>query len=102
MSRRNIILGLNERLKNAIGENSWDELAKVDSEIAALLARLPGEKALSAAELHEISRLYRTHREASERCSREMHFLSNQMQEMQNKREGLLAYSQHSNNTENF
>lgn len=95
MDREKVLLDLARQLDRAASESDWDELARVDNEMALRLAREAGQhSSWSKEERRALGVLRATHRKALEQCAGELKRVAALLEEMRNNKDGWLAYAQ--------
>lgn len=93
MDKHKAMHELSQQLRNAAAAADWPALAAADRATAALLPRLVAAGPLDAAEQHALARLRAVHEAARQRCTEAHAAVSLQLRDLQNHREGWLAYA---------
>lgn len=93
MDRQAHLLTMTYRLSQAAVERDWEELARADSELTALLPRLARYGAWSVSEQKALEGLREAHCEALACCVKESSLLDARLAEMCAHKEAWLAYS---------
>ena len=93
MDRQAQLLSMAYRLSHAAVGQDWDELARVDSELAELLPRLARHSEWSPVEQHALQGLRDAHREALACCVRESVQLDARIADMCAHKDAWVAYT---------
>lgn len=91
--RLDVLASAATRLRAATAARQWVAVARIDSEIAALLAELRAGCPLSSAERQAVEALSAVHRMARESCADEAARLERRLTEMYTHRDGWMAYA---------
>jgi hypothetical protein len=87
------MLVLAQRLRQASSGHDWDELAKVDGDVAILLPAFAARGPFDRAETQAVQVLREAHRAAIDCCAREAQQIDERMALMRANREGWMAYA---------
>jgi hypothetical protein len=87
------IIEMIRRLEVASVEGDWAALARVDADVAAMLAGMTVRRAAGAAERAALERLQSAHRAAARRCDDARVEVEARLGQMTRNREGWMAYA---------
>jgi hypothetical protein len=100
MDRQRTLLQLAQRMSAAIAAEDWQALAAINTLMSSALPAMARQGAWSAGERAALAALQQLHREAQARCADAVTELGQRLNEMQQNKEGWLAYALDNENAE--
>ena len=93
MDRQRILLQMAQKMSAATASEDWKALAAINTLVASALPAMAKRGPWSAGERAALAVLRQQHQTAVERCERTTAELGKRLQEMQQNKEGWLAYA---------
>jgi len=93
MDRQRTLLQMAQKMSAAIATEDWKALAAINTLMASALPAMARQGAWSAGERAALAALRQLHQEALARCERATTELGQRLKDMQQNKEGWLAYA---------
>lgn len=100
MDRQRTLLQLAQRMSAASAAEDWQALAAINTLMASALPAMARQGPWNAAERAALEALQQQHQDAEARCARALAEMGQRLNEMQQNKEGWLAYALNNDNVE--
>jgi len=101
MDRQRTLLQMAQKISAATATEDWKALAAINTLMASALPAMARQGAWSAGERAALAALRQQHQDALARCEQVTSDLAKRLQEMQQNKEGWLAYALNNETAEN-